>query len=163
MFKEKGTLPIGVDYEGELHREFEIRPGKMRDSIEARASEDAARLLENDEYMGAFLLGRRVVIGSIPSEAMTLDLMLDLWDDDINEIMAKDRRLETSIRSFRRDPETSKDAGAGAAEDGVLGRAGAGDAGAGSGQLGGSLERTKEAAEEKEEEVQGQASPEETP
>jgi hypothetical protein len=129
MFEEKGTLPIGIDSEGKIHREFTIRPGKMRDSIEARASENAARLLENDEYMGAFLLGKRVVIGDIPPEAMTLDLMLDLWENDIKEIMKADGRLEVSIRSFRGDSETSEDAAAGTAKDGVFGGEGLGDAG----------------------------------
>ena len=34
MLTEKGTLPIGVEFDGKIHKDFEIRPQLQRDTID---------------------------------------------------------------------------------------------------------------------------------
>jgi len=153
--KEKGTLPIGVEFGGRLCTEFEIRPGKMKDSIEARASEDLARLMENEEHMGAFLIGKRLTIHGVPPEAMTLDFMLDMFEDDINEVMRTDKRLVNTTRRFRETHLAKTQSDSGLDEDGVQGGKGLDDVGGGSRSLSGQLSGDQEPAAGGEE-VQGQ-------
>ena len=157
MFEEKGTLHIGVEHDGKLCREFTLRPLKMRDSVEARSSADAARLAENDEYMGLYLLGRRLTLAGVPREAMTLDLMLDLWDEDVNAVMAVDKRLANALARFRRAPAVASATGAGAHEDGVQLSGGPGNGRGGDQGVDRSLGEAQEPEGRPGEEVQGPA------
>ncbi len=116
MFTESGTLPIGVEYEGELCREFSLSPLRVKHSMEVRRSPDGPRCESDDELMGLALLGKRLSIDGVPREAMDLAFMENLFDDDLAEVMAADGRLQEEIARFRRkDPETN---GARAAEVG---------------------------------------------
>lgn len=159
MIEEKGTLPIGVAYDGVVWREFILRPLKMRDSVEARASEDAARLTANDECMGLYLLGRRLTIVGVPRAAMTLDFMLEMWDDDMSELLAADGRLANAMTRFRGRSADGTKAGSDADEDGVLLPGGDGDGGIRGSGLAGCLGGNQEPSGRQGEEVQGPESP----
>jgi phage FluMu protein gp41 len=142
---ESGTLPLGVQHEGERCRGFSLRPLQARDSMAVRHSPAGERILLveatnpglADELMGLALLGQRLAIAGIPRESMTLELMEQLWDDDLAEVMAAERRLQDSLARFR--GEGASAAGAGAAEDGDTLAGGAEDAAAGSVAVGGGL------------------------
>jgi hypothetical protein len=103
MMTEKGTLPNGVEYNGETHKDFEIREQLVGDTISIYDDpERAERASQNFAYAGVCILtGQIVSLGSIPREALTPEFLLGLQDDDFEEIKAADKRLTERRRSFR--------------------------------------------------------------
>ncbi len=99
MLTEKGTLPVGVEFEGKVHREYELRPQQVKDSVEA--FEDA-RARKNDAYFGVCVLGRQMVrLGEIPKEEITPAFLMEMYDEDLKELQGARERVEEKLRSFR--------------------------------------------------------------
>ena len=99
MITEKITLLDGVEYEGAMQREIEIRPQKVRDSVEAY-DDDRART--NDAFLGLAVLAAQIVsFGSIPQKKITPDLLMELSEDDMAEINKGLARLRNRVKSFR--------------------------------------------------------------
>lgn len=118
MTNEKGTLPVGIEYGGQLHKEFEVRPQLVRDSIDAS---EHPRAKKNESFYGLFLVSRQLVrLGDIPKDKVTPELLLDMQAVDLREITDATRRLEKSLLTFRGGaaPSVPK-AGPGDAEAGV--------------------------------------------
>jgi hypothetical protein len=103
MLTEKGTLPIGVEYEGKTHKDFEIREQLVSDMISVfDDSAQAARADKNNYYLGMCILAKTIVsIGTIPKEALTVDLLLGMLQDDLNEVKRAEGRLDVKRKSFR--------------------------------------------------------------
>lgn len=103
MLTEKGTLPVGVEYEGKTHKDFEIREQLVSDMIDVFDNpEHASRADKNNYYLGACILSKLIVsIGSIPKEAITVDLLLGMLQDDLNEVKRAEGRLDEKRKSFR--------------------------------------------------------------
>ena len=147
---ESGTLPMGVEYKGKRRRGFTLRPLQARDSMAVRHSPAGQRIIlveaENpglaDELMGLALLGQRLTIEGLPREEMTLERMEELWDDDLAEIMAAERRLQEELARFR--GQGAPAAGAGVAEDGRPVAGGEPDAGRRGAAVGGGLDGAQE-------------------
>ena len=116
MITEKITLLDGLEYEGVMHREMEVRPQKIRDSIDALEDDRAQR---NEAYLGlAVLAGQIIRFGSIPKDKINTALLLDLSDDDMIEIKKGLERLRNRLKSFRDEDKNSPDAGSGARKSG---------------------------------------------
>ncbi|MDA8137981.1 MAG: hypothetical protein M0036_04935 [Desulfobacteraceae bacterium] len=103
MLEEYGTLPLGIIHDGAVRRRYCLRPPRVRDAMAVRRSEDYVRCRDDDELMGLALLARRLRIDGLPDQAMTLAMMEDLFDEDIAEIMAAERRLGEQLARFRRE------------------------------------------------------------
>jgi hypothetical protein len=88
---EKGTLLIGVEYNGVVHKDFELRSQKVRDSAEAI---DAMGGNDNQIVASAFIYAKRLTIGTIPKEQLTKDMILDMDEDDFEIIIAANERLK---------------------------------------------------------------------
>lgn len=118
---EKGTLPFGVEFEGQTHREFELRPQYVRDTVDIFEDPAAGKRAEkNNQYFAACLFaGRLVRLGDIPKEAITVDMLLDMHQDDYEAIIKAGKRLEEQEATFRRQTATVATKGAGPAEGGV--------------------------------------------
>ncbi len=117
MMTEKGTLPVGVEFEGKVHREFEVRAQTVRDSLGAMKDEEASK--DSDAY-GVCLMARQVVgIGDIPKGAITAGLLLDLHARDFNALKEAETRLDNRLQTFRGDGEEQPETGAGADGTGV--------------------------------------------
>lgn len=117
MLTESCILPMGIDYEGELHRDLELRPQRIGDTIDALES-DRAR--HNDSYLGLCVLARQIVrLGRIPAQAITPELLMNLYDTDMAVINEALRRLQTRQASFRDADGYNPQTGAGLAENGV--------------------------------------------
>ena len=102
MLTEKGTLPVGVEYEGTVHREFEIREQLVRDMVDIYDDPKIVeRASKNDAFMGLCIVSRRLTIGSIPPEAVTPDLLLGLHQVDMAAIDKAERALEVRRATFR--------------------------------------------------------------
>jgi hypothetical protein len=103
MLTEKGTLPVGVEYEGKTHKDFEIREQLVSDMIDVFDNPaHSARAEKNNYYLGACILSKLIVsIGTIPKEAITVDLLLGMLQDDLNEVKRAEARLNSKRKSFR--------------------------------------------------------------
>jgi hypothetical protein len=120
MVTEKGTLPGGVEKDGVLHREFEIRPTKVRDTVAVfDDSERAARALKNSQYFAACLFAGRVVsLGTLLPAEITSELILDMDPEDYEEIQSASTRLEERMATFRGTIKDDAQGGTGADETG---------------------------------------------
>lgn len=135
-FVESGTLPIGVSHQGKIFREFKLRPLTVKASLAARRSEDFARCQDDDELAGLLVFSRRLEIEGIPAEAMTLDLMLGMYQDDLDEVMEADGRLKEEIARFRGQDAPAADPGPGEDRD-ALGQGRSDETGTSPGVAGG--------------------------
>lgn len=117
MNTEKGTLTIGIEYNGRIHRDFEIRPQLVRDAIEAMEDERAQR---NESYLGLLVLAKQTIsIGDIPKEKVTVDLLMEMYDVDLAAIHAAAGRLQKRLISFRGEGTDNEKGGPGGHENGV--------------------------------------------
>lgn len=118
---EKGTLPFGVEFEGQVHREFELRPQYVRDTVDIFENPDvAARAARNNQYFAACLFaGRLVRLGDIPKEAITVDMLLDMRQEDYDAIILAGGRLDERETTFRGKTAPVAAESAGPAEGGV--------------------------------------------
>ncbi len=97
--RESGTLPVGVEVDGVLHREFVLRPRLVRDTVEAL---EDPRCADSEAYRGVALTARQIAqLGTLPAEKIDIALVLDMLDVDLGEIMAAADRLERRLLSFR--------------------------------------------------------------
>ncbi len=121
MLTEKGTLPFGVEFEGQIHREFELRPQYVRDTVDIFESPDiTARAARNSQYFAACLFaGRLVRLGDIPKEEITVDMVLDMRQEDYGEIINAGGRLDEREATFRGKTAPVAAEGAGPTEGGV--------------------------------------------
>lgn len=70
----KGTLPVGVYYAGQRHRDYILRVGMAGDVIEALETQPSA----STARIALDLYRRQLLkLGDIPTEALTLDLLKD--------------------------------------------------------------------------------------
>jgi phage FluMu protein gp41 len=116
---ETCTLPLGIEYNGEIHRELELRPQRVGDTIDALEN-DRAR--HNDSYLGLCVLARQVVrLGRIPAPDITPDLLMNLYDTDMAAINAALGRLQMRQASFRNADENPPKNDAGIAQAGIHG------------------------------------------
>ena len=126
MITEKCTLPIGVEYDGKVHRDVEIRPSLVRDSIDA--VEDA-RAQTNESYLGLVILSKQITrLGAIPVNKITPDLLLNMYDVDLAVVNSASERLKKRLQSFRSSDAGQTQGSAGDGEIGVSACRGAGHA-----------------------------------
>jgi hypothetical protein len=103
MISEKGILPVGIEKDGVWHREFEIRPALVKDTIEVSGEQDVEKL-GNKWFAGMCLTAKQIVrIGSI-SPILAADVM-EMLDTDLDEINAAKERLAARLCTFHRDRE----------------------------------------------------------
>jgi len=118
ILTEKGTLPVGVEYDGKTHREFELRPQKVSDSIDALDEDERAR--KNESYMGVVVVSKQLVkLGTVPKEAITPEMVMDMCDVDMEEINGALKRLQTKLRTFRGPGPTLPEADSGDDKAGI--------------------------------------------
>ena len=132
MITEKCTLPIGVEYEGKIHRDLEIRPRLVRDMIDGATGERA----QNESYYYSLCQTACQIIrlGDIPREKITGDLLLDMYEDDFDVLTEAAHRVRVRTREFRGGQEGYPKTDPGAPETGVpsprdTGHDGGGDGG----------------------------------
>ncbi len=118
MMTEKGSLPVGVEHGGKVHRDFELRPEKLRDSMEAMA-ENPEKAKDRAYLTVAVLAKQTVRLGDIPREKITPEMILDMYADDAVAITDAGRRLREKMRSFRSGGAAAPHAGASTAAHGV--------------------------------------------
>ena len=117
MMKESGTLIVGVKYADKLHKEFELRPQLVSDSVDAM---DNDRAKSNDSYLGLCVISRQLEkLGDIPREKITPELLMGMYQVDLAMISEASRRLQKKQRSFRGENTTAEKDHPGAAKAGL--------------------------------------------
>jgi hypothetical protein len=103
IMTETGTLKVGVEHEGAVHKEFEIREQLVMDSVEVMEDpKTGARATASDSFFSIAVMGKRITkLGAIPKEAITPGLIMTMHQDDYSEISAADKRLEEKRRTFQ--------------------------------------------------------------
>lgn len=106
MVTEKGTLPVGIEYGGAVHADFEVRPRLVRDSVEAM---EDPRALKNESYAGLCILSRQIVrLGSIPREEITPALLLDMYEEDLGALYRAVEEVDRRLRTFRGEADRAE-------------------------------------------------------
>lgn len=120
MITEKGTLVVGVEHGGKTHKEFELKPQIVGDSVEILESENADRARKNDSFFGLCLLSKQITkLGDMPLKEITPALLLTLTEVDFTVLSKAREALEGRLRSFRGGKEEPKETNAGASKIGV--------------------------------------------
>lgn len=94
-----GTLPVGLDFAGKTHKDFKLRPAKVRDTIEATGEVGADN---NLKFMLAILSRQLVSLGDIPKANITSELLAELYDVDLAELHEAQETLEKKLRPPKR-------------------------------------------------------------
>lgn len=117
MITEKGTLIVGVDHNGMLHKDFILRPQLVSDSVDAVEDE---RARSNASYLGLCAISRQLQkLGDIPKEKITPELLMGMYEVDLAVISEASRRLQKKQRSFRGENKTAEKDRSGAAKAGL--------------------------------------------
>lgn len=91
---ETGKLPVGVEFNGETHRDYELRSQKFRDTRDAVIAVGT----RDEMSVVAELFARRLLkLGTIPKEKITRDMVLDFEAIDIEELERADARLKKKM------------------------------------------------------------------
>ncbi|MFB0827690.1 hypothetical protein ACEU07_20655 [Chromobacterium violaceum] len=115
MMTKTDSLLYGVEYpagSGQLHYEFELRLPTVRDNIEAIQAVGVESNLQLNLDMFARTLVR---LGTIPAEAITLELLEGMVDDDYDVLAQarselKKKRMRPSSTSPASDAPSSPSA-----------------------------------------------------
>ncbi len=99
--EEKGTLPVGIEYEGRICTAYTLREQIVADSVGVYESEDSGRALANDAFYGVCLMARRVSVDGIPAGGVTADMLMQANQLDMEELQAADVRLDKRRLEFR--------------------------------------------------------------
>ena len=103
MLTTKGTLPNGIEFEGQTHRDFELREQLVKDMVEvANDKDNLSEAINNDSFLGICIMAKRIVsLGSIPPESITPDLLLEMLQEDFNTLTTAASELIIKRRNFR--------------------------------------------------------------
>lgn len=110
---EAVVLPVGLELHGVLHRNVLLRPQKVRDSIEAMQDE---RAQADESWLGLVLQARQIVsFGTLNHDQIKPDLLLDLYDVDMQALMEGAAKLRERLKIFRNESQATAQNTGGAA------------------------------------------------
>lgn len=98
MMTVTGTFVTGIEVDGKHHKEFTLRAGKVRDSVEAL--EELGPDVSGSRLRYA-ILARRLMVDGI--DLVTTDMVLDLSDEDGLELEHKSEELEKKTSGSKSD------------------------------------------------------------
>jgi len=99
-----GELVIGLDFNGRKHKNFTIGLATVKDTFEAQKEGG------KDQYkIYLALIARRIEkLGGILKENINAELLLNLYDIDLEIILEKQKALDGSFDSFREQFEATE-------------------------------------------------------
>jgi hypothetical protein len=98
MVTEKGILPFGIAKDGKRHREFEIRPQLVKDTLEV-TREQGMEKLQDSMFFSLCLTAKQIVhIGDI--QPVPIEVLLDMLDEDMGSIITAKEALADRLKSF---------------------------------------------------------------
>lgn len=99
MMTEKRTLPIGIEYDGQIHRDLEVGPRKVRHLIAATA--DPLYEQNPKSYEVCCLAAQIINLGSIPREQINGELLAEMDSDDFDVLTEAAEKVRQRTRTFR--------------------------------------------------------------
>jgi len=112
ILTQSGTLPVGVELDGVVHRDFVLRPQRVRDSVEALADTRAA----DPSFLGLAMLSSQIVqLGTLDAAKINADVLLDMYEVDMQVLMEGAAQLRERLKTFRDAPQAIAPAASGAA------------------------------------------------
>jgi len=108
MLTEKGRLQYGIEHDGQLHYDFEVRLPKVADNINALESVGGASGLRVETSIFASVL---VSLGTIAKEQITYKLLAegllpedyDAINDAVNRLKKKREKLNPVLSTSEKD------------------------------------------------------------
>ncbi|EKN9090594.1 phage tail assembly protein, partial [Salmonella enterica] len=94
----KGTLAVGVEYNGEFHRDFELRLSTVGDEIDA----SEMGIPDSGYYVGLMALCLES-LGTIPREAITYDLLRTMTSPDYSLLVQARDTLKKKMQPGKSD------------------------------------------------------------
>lgn len=100
---ETGSLIVGVEHDGVLHKEFEIREQLVMDTVAIFENPDTAeRAAKSDSFFSVAILAARITrLGDIPKDKITAEMVLGMHQLDYNVLAGADGRLEKKRSTFQ--------------------------------------------------------------
>ncbi|ADE10479.1 hypothetical protein [Sideroxydans lithotrophicus] len=93
----KSKLPIGILVDGKRFKDFSIRPGTLRDSINAAQSLGGDAATANGNTLRYATMAQRVSFEGLDQELVTYDLLLGLLDRDAMVLEAASDEVEKKL------------------------------------------------------------------
>lgn len=91
---QEGVLPIGVEVDGVLHRDFTLRPALVSDNIDAISEVGAG----NQLALNASIFARQLVkLGTLTPKQITFDLIAGMHVPDFDELDRKALELSKKL------------------------------------------------------------------
>jgi len=91
---QDGVLPIGVEVDGVLHREFTLRPALVADNIDAITEVGSS----NPVALNAAIFARQLVkLGSLAPKQITYELVAGMHVADFDELDRKALELQKKL------------------------------------------------------------------
>lgn len=104
-----GTLPIGVEVDGVVHRTFSLRAATVADNIEVTEEMDANGEAPTPLRLGTAMMARQLVtLGTLKREQITTDLVRGMHTADWNHL---DKLSEEQEKKLLGDGQTPSPAG----------------------------------------------------
>ena len=119
MMEERGTLPVGIEYDGGVHTEYILREQIVGDAVAIFESGYSARAMENDAYYGVCMMACRVSITGLPDGKLTPDMLMQANQLDFDELHNASKRLDKRRLDFRSQGKADEANASGDAAAGV--------------------------------------------
>jgi predicted TIM-barrel enzyme len=104
----KGVLPIGVEVDGVLHRDFEIRGATVGDNIDVTEEMAEADEAATPLRIGTAMMARQLVkLGTLLPEQITTELVRTMHTADWNKLDAESSALEKKLLGVEQTPEAT--------------------------------------------------------
>lgn len=106
MIKEKRTLPIGLEHNGQVHRELEIEPRRVAHMVDALEEE---RARENIRYREICMYACQIVkLGDIPKEDINGELLLSMFPKDFEVLTEAAEAAQERAETFQTETGEAK-------------------------------------------------------
>lgn len=96
----KGTLPIGIEVDGKLYREYLLEEQRFKHTLRVYTDpEIASDALKEPAYAEAAIMAKRLVVEGI--DKVTPEMVLDLFPEDGDELGAAIADIRKRRNEFR--------------------------------------------------------------
>jgi hypothetical protein len=113
----KGVLATGIEFNGKVQKDFEIKLGTIGDLVELHETPAGARAAKNYFFQAVALNALRLQkLGDIPKAQITPELLLELTETDMNTLSAAARQDIGERGELFRPSEGSLEDNTGSAE-----------------------------------------------
>ncbi|MDD4930473.1 MAG: hypothetical protein PHP85_14550 [Gallionella sp.] len=100
MITHKDTLLNGIEVDGVVHSAFEVRPQLVKDTLAAASNEQVAN--KGEALFGLAIVREQIVsIGTLSNDQITLDMLLNMYEDDMGVMMKGIKEVGEKLKTFR--------------------------------------------------------------